>query len=399
MHERIHTGEKPYKCSYCNKKFTTSGDLNRHERMHRGEKPYKCNTCNKTFTYSSSLNKHERIHKGEKPYKCSYCNKTFTESGQLKNHERIHRGEKPYKCSFCNKTFTESGNLTSHERIHRGEKPHKCTHEGCTFASAISGNLKSHIQRNHTKEGILKGKRKEQALATFLENRGFEFKREHDVRFDCIDGTFARLDFLLQLRLKANNTAFLVALENDEGAHKNRPTSCELKRMTDVHTSLMLEGNTLPLVWVRFNCDAFTLDGDRKRVLRRDRFRALANFLRNLEMTKEAHPPMSVHYLYYDSWTGKDSKKHELELFADPDYSSEFRELVTVHLAYELQYEEETEMDSESDDHDIESESESEEEDEDDSSDDENVHEEEQEDNNSNKQKKRRVDAPDFPGL
>ncbi|XP_018430972.1 PREDICTED: oocyte zinc finger protein XlCOF6.1-like [Nanorana parkeri] len=147
-HERIHTGEKPYACIECGRRFSQSADLMVHYRTHTGEKPFICIECGNSFIRSSDLVIHQRTHSGIKPFACTECGKSFSQRSQIIRHRRTHTGERPFTCEVCRKSFILSSELKKHHRVHTGEKPYKCKDCGKSFrhCSNMSRHQKMHIE-------------------------------------------------------------------------------------------------------------------------------------------------------------------------------------------------------------------------------------------------------------
>lgn len=154
----------------------------------------------------------------------------------------------------------------------------------------------------HTEEGAARQKKQEQRVARALEAAGIEYRREHHIDFSCIDSnlTFARIDFVV---LCGGRVIFL---EVDENQHRfgydSGQLSCDMRRMARVVESLALEGNALPIEFVRYNPDAFRVDGALQRIPKKDRERILVDYLTSITddgLASEA-APLTITYFCYD---------------------------------------------------------------------------------------------------
>ena len=139
--------------------------------LNQAQKRFKCDECDYETNYKCNLKQHELNHTGEKPFECNFCEKKFSQSQTLENHRneisyfdemmisvtksvsnicrqhrcwwslidifdflfglweiterQIHIGGKTFNCDQCDFTTTNKTRLTAHVRGHNGEKPYK----------------------------------------------------------------------------------------------------------------------------------------------------------------------------------------------------------------------------------------------------------------------------------
>uniref|UniRef100_A0A672SRU7 Zinc finger protein GLIS3-like n=1 Tax=Sinocyclocheilus grahami TaxID=75366 RepID=A0A672SRU7_SINGR len=115
-----------------------------------------CPRKHKPFNARYNLLIHMRIHSGEKPNKCSFegCQKAFSRLENLKIHLRSHTGEKPYVCQHpgCQKAFSNSSDRAKHQRTHVDTKPYACQIQGCAKRYTDPSSLRKHLKSHSLKE-------------------------------------------------------------------------------------------------------------------------------------------------------------------------------------------------------------------------------------------------------
>jgi len=181
---------KDYVCELCkpNKRFVQLAHLRIHQRKHTGERPFVCSFCNKSFAQLGNLKTHQRKHTGERPFSCSICFKTFTQSGNLKAHELLHQGVRPFICEWCDKTFTQSGNLKTHQLKMHPELVQNGDESSIGMKSPMSSNHSTPLPTSTTTPSTMEN-HEDQMMIDHLNEEGSiqGFEEEEEEQMMMID--------------------------------------------------------------------------------------------------------------------------------------------------------------------------------------------------------------------
>lgn len=98
LRSHMNSHKEKFSCEFCSYKFIQHETLMKHiKAVHEVERPkreFKCSLCTKVLKSKASLEYHLMTHSGERPYACSECPKKFIRPILLKNHMKIHSSVK-----------------------------------------------------------------------------------------------------------------------------------------------------------------------------------------------------------------------------------------------------------------------------------------------------------------
>ncbi|CAJ0933062.1 unnamed protein product [Ranitomeya imitator] len=152
QHMRKHTGEKPYKCPYCDHRAAQKGNLKIHLRTHRTGTLGQVHDVEMGDSHVGELGASEGMGVCASPTKStSACNKILNGSLQMEDSDVVD-DDTPgdYNCMFCKNKYARRKELDQHlVQVH---KPYKCRF--CNYMTLREETLLNHIEKDHITTAI-----------------------------------------------------------------------------------------------------------------------------------------------------------------------------------------------------------------------------------------------------
>ncbi|XP_069709392.1 zinc finger protein 516 [Phaenicophaeus curvirostris] len=170
QHMRKHTGEKPYKCPYCDHRASQKGNLKIHIRSHRTGTLSQGNEAEMGEAQLGEMGVSEGLGGCTSPTKStSACNKILNGTTQVDSSKILLRSSKKevmevvpaeedgkmtsYQCTFCKNKFERKKDLEQH--LHQVHKPFKC--KLCSYMTLREETLLNHIEKDHVTAQVPNG--------------------------------------------------------------------------------------------------------------------------------------------------------------------------------------------------------------------------------------------------
>lgn len=141
-----------HKCLDCNKYFNKACYLTQHNKsFHSGDKPFKCTQCGKRFPNEELHKKHTEMHTLARKHQCDVCPKLFAHKTDLKRHICIHTGKRPFSCDVCGKGFIRQDHMKKHQDTHNKKQRIQSQRQAVQrLSSARPNTQRANAQRPNT---------------------------------------------------------------------------------------------------------------------------------------------------------------------------------------------------------------------------------------------------------